>query len=96
MILIIYGSSIILKKHQSKVIKKIDENNITPGDFAIMVSNLPKDKTEVDVKAWIKSNLNGAEIEDISIAYDIKEIVGMINKVDKLKRILLNPRKHSK
>lgn len=66
--------------------KKIDEKVISPGDFAIMVSNIPKSKSESEVKGWIQSLLPEAEIEEINFAYDIKEIVGKIRKLDKLKR----------
>ncbi|CAI2383775.1 unnamed protein product [Moneuplotes crassus] len=92
-IILIYISAVLLKNHQSRVIKKIDENNITPGDFAIMLSNVPKDKTEVEIKIWIKSLLKEVEIENISIAYDIKQLVSKIKQCEKLKKALHNPKK---
>ena len=70
------------------------KNNITPGDFAIMLTNIPKDKTEVDVKMFIRMHLEKAEIEDVNLAYDIREIVKKIRKMDRLKRISLNPEKY--
>jgi len=61
-----------------------------------MVSNVPKDKTEVDVKAWIRGHLKDAQIKDINIAYDIKDIVAKIKKQEKYKKIMLNPKKYYK
>ncbi|EGR27621.1 hypothetical protein IMG5_192990, partial [Ichthyophthirius multifiliis] len=39
--------SIIFRKEQNKLEAQVDENNITPADFSIMVSNIPKNIPKV-------------------------------------------------
>ena len=53
MILAIYVLNMLFRPFQVRVIKKVDELNLTPGDFAVMVSNIPKDKSKEDIKSWI-------------------------------------------
>lgn len=93
MIFLFYISFLLLRNHQSRVIKKVDEDNLTPGDFAIMVSNIPKEKTEKDLKAWLQTHLYNAEIMNINFAYDIRSVISKIRKTDKIKAILADPKK---
>jgi hypothetical protein len=86
MICVFYITIPIFRNIQGRMTKKIDEKVISPGDFAIMVSNIPKTKSEEDVKWWIISLLPEAEIEEINFAYDIKEVVGKIRRIERLKR----------
>ena len=44
MIIIIYILNMIFKPFQVRVIKKVDEINVSPSDFTVMITNLPKNK----------------------------------------------------
>lgn len=44
MVLAIYIFNMIFKPFQIRVIKKVDEINVSPSDFTVMVLNLPKSK----------------------------------------------------
>jgi hypothetical protein len=89
MILTIYILNMLFRLFQVRVIKKVDEGNLTPGDFAVMVSNIPKEKSKEDIKTWIRCHQN-AEICEINLCYDIKEAVDKLRKISKYKAILLN------
>lgn len=83
-IIIIFVMHILFKPIQTKVIKKVDEINITPSDFTIMISNIPLDKTKDDIKEWLLTHQDG-EICDINLCFDIKEPIYKLRKVNKLK-----------
>lgn len=67
MILAIFIMYLIFRPYQVRIIKKVDEINVTAGDFTVMVSNLPKDKTKEQISEWILSHIEGADIKDISL-----------------------------
>jgi len=52
MIFSILIGTIVFKRLQNKRIAKVQENNITPSAFALMVKNLPLNKTKEEVKDW--------------------------------------------
>lgn len=89
MILAIYILNMLFRPFQVRVIKKVDEINLTPGDFAVMVSNIPKNKSKEEIKNWIWSHQT-AEICEINLCYDIKEAIDKLREVNKYKVILLN------
>ncbi|CAI2377353.1 unnamed protein product [Moneuplotes crassus] len=86
---IIYILNIAYKPLQLKVIEKVDEINISPADFAVMVSNIPKDKNKEQIMEWLISQEEG-KICDINLCYDIKEPIQKLKKVEKLKKIVTN------
>ena len=63
MILIFLGS-IVLRYFQQKVISDIDEKNLTPSDFGVMVTGLPLNKTQEEVEEWFKGHF-----EDLEVVY---------------------------
>lgn len=44
-----------LRRRQMKLIKLIDEKNLTPPDFTVYVMNLPINRTEAEVKEWFQA-----------------------------------------
>ena len=88
-ILAIYIMNMVFRTFQVRVIKKVDEINVTPGDFTVMVSNLPRDKSKEEIKQWILEHKNG-NICEINLCYDIKVAVDKLRKINKLKAILVN------
>lgn len=83
-IIIIFLLHILFKPVQVKIIKKVDEINITPSDFTVMISNIPIDKTKDDIKEWLLTHQEG-EICDINLCFDVKEPICKLRKVNKLK-----------
>ncbi|CAI2369250.1 unnamed protein product [Moneuplotes crassus] len=83
---IIFGS-IFLRSSQNQIINEIDEMNITPADFGVMISNIPKDKKEEDLKDWIQLQLDKqVEIVYVSYCYDITQLVKITRKITKLQQ----------
>jgi hypothetical protein len=88
-IIIIFVLHIPYKLFQTKVIKKIDEINITSGDFTVMVSNIPKNKNKDDIKEWLLTHQEGT-ICEINLCFDVSESIYKLRKVTKLKKFVLN------
>jgi hypothetical protein len=88
-IIIIFVLHIPYRLFQTKVIKKIDEINVTSADFTVMVSNIPKDKTIEEIKKWLLDHHEG-EICDINLCLDLSESINKLRKVSKLKKFVLN------
>lgn len=90
--LIIIGS-IILRKLQNKVINDIDEKNLTPADFGVMATNLPLNKTQEEVKEWLKETFKTrGDAEELDVvyvnySYNIKDIVIIVRKLTRLQQI---------
>jgi hypothetical protein len=82
---ILFISSIIYRNIQLRVIKRLDDRNITPSDYTVMATNLPLDKNKEQIKAFLKSHFEDIEIESITLCYDIKDIIASLRKLDKLK-----------
>ena len=93
-ILIIYLCNFFLRNYQRVIVKNIDEMNITPGDFAVMVGHLPYDKNKDDIKEWINSIVSNVEVIQINLAYDISEVVSKLRKLDKFNTIKTNIHQH--
>lgn len=83
-IFILFCLSSIFKQIQIKVVKKIDEENVSPGDFTVMVSNLPKQKSKDEIKEWLLQHQEG-EICGINLCYDLKDSIEKIERITKLK-----------
>ena len=80
-IFVILFGSIILRRIQNKVINDIDEGNLTPSDYWVMVTGLPLDKTQEEVSKYFKSISPGIEIVYVNYWYKIKEIVDASRKL---------------
>ena len=83
---ILFGS-IILRRIQNKVINDIDEANLTPSDYWVMITNLPKDKTQEETKEYLEKVSPGIEIVYINYCYKIKEIVDISRKLMNLQNM---------
>ena len=62
MILTIYILNMLFRPFQIRVIKEVDEMNITPGDFTVMMTNIPRDKNKEQISEWILDHAKDANI----------------------------------
>ena len=76
---------VFMRRQLLKIEDKIDETMVTPSDYAIMVTNLPKNESEDEVKKYFKDILPECEIEYINYAYKIDKIV----KLQRLQRLFM-------
>jgi hypothetical protein len=61
--------------------KDLEKDLISSSDFAIYLSNLPKDKNEKDIENFLKERINiEFKIEKVNFTYDINELVTLIRK----------------
>jgi hypothetical protein len=61
--------------------KDLEKDLISSSDFAIYLSNLPKDKNEKDIENFLKERINiEFKIEKVNFTYDINELVTLIKK----------------
>lgn len=74
-IIFMYIYVIILRCWIQRLEKKIDEENITPSDFAVMVTGLPVCKSEEFKEHLEKKTLDGIEVQYINFAYKIDDYV---------------------
>ena len=81
LLILIYLGSIVLRCYQEKLINEIDEKNLTPSDFGVMVTGLPRHKTQEEVKDWFKSHFEDLEIVYVSFWYDIDDMVRVARRV---------------
>ncbi|CAI2378511.1 unnamed protein product [Moneuplotes crassus] len=79
-IFVIGIASIFLRKSQNTIIREVDEQNITPSDFGIMISNIPKDKRPDELRKWLEAKVPGIEIVYVNYCYDITELVEVTRK----------------
>ena len=89
-ILIVYILNFLFRNYQRSIVRKIDELNVTPGDFAVMVNNLPYDKTKNDILNWINEIDPDLIISEINLCYDIKKVIYKIRKLYRLNKIKSN------
>lgn len=54
MIISIILGSMFLRHYQKKVANEIDESNITPSDYGLMVTGIPLNKTQQEVVEFFK------------------------------------------
>ncbi|EAR90379.2 transmembrane protein, putative (macronuclear) [Tetrahymena thermophila SB210] len=80
-------ASVILRKQMSTMSKQINIDNITAGDFTVMVTNLQIGTTEqqlVDyIKSWTK-NYGEIQIIKVNFAYDISNYIKIKRKHQEL------------
>jgi hypothetical protein len=60
-----------LRNRQNALTVKIDEENITPSDFAIFAWHLPSNKNEEEVKEYFESLSEQTKVVYVNFAYDI-------------------------
>ena len=66
---------VFMRRQLLKIEDSIDETLITPSDYAVMVTNLPKDVEADEVKKYLKDTVPELEIEYVNYAYKIDKIV---------------------
>jgi hypothetical protein len=87
MIIVIIIGSIVLRQIQNKLIGEIDEKNVTPADFGVMVTHLPLNKTQEEVKEWLRGFYTDLDVVYVNYCYDIKEIVRIVRKLTRLQQL---------
>ena len=68
------------RKEMLTIEGRIDQQNLTPNDFAIMVKNIPQNKTPDELKEHFLSILPELEIQYVSYTYKITEMMEILNK----------------
>lgn len=63
------------------------KNNLTPSDFGVMVTNLPVNKNQDEVKAWFSEFFPQMEIVYVNFCYNITRIVRVVRKLTNLQQI---------
>ena len=58
----------------------IDENNLTPSDFTVMVFNLPLNVTKDELKQWLENEHGLDRIMNIVYCYDINHVINKIKQ----------------
>lgn len=83
MIITIIIGSMILRHFQRKVADDIDEGNITPSDYGLMVTGIPLNKTQADVVQYFKGFFPDIDIVYVNYCYNVKDIVKAIREMTK-------------
>jgi hypothetical protein len=68
--------------------RKLDEQTIKPSDFWVMISNIPKETTLIELDEYLKETFQATKIEKVIFSYEIYEIVENIRKKQKLKNLI--------
>ena len=55
---------------------------MTPSDFTLYVKNIPKDKTEDEIKQFIEQRVPGAVVAKINLSYDIEKMTDLLREFD--------------
>lgn len=74
-------------KHRHKSVEiRLDNDNVSPSDYTIQVSELPATEKEEDIKKFFESCLPNRSIviSKISLAYFVEDYVGLIRRKDAL------------
>ena len=77
---LLFGS-IILRRIQNKAISQLNEENVTPSDFWVMITGIPLDKEDKDVIEYFKTIDPDIEIVYVNYWYKIKQIVKASRKI---------------
>ena len=89
-IFIVYILNFFFRNYQRNIVHNIDEKNLTPGDFAILADDLPRDKNKEDIRRWISTIDEDVEVIEINQAFDISEVIYKLRKLDKFNKIKTN------
>lgn len=71
----------IFKNRLNNEQKVIDIETETASDFSIMATYLPRNADEEDIKSFFEKEYRGTEVSEISMGYDIEELL----KLEKMK-----------
>ncbi|CAI2378713.1 unnamed protein product [Moneuplotes crassus] len=86
-IFVISIASIFLRESQNTIIREVDEQNITPSDFGVMISNIPKDKRPDELRKWLEAKVPEIEIMYVNYCYDITELVKVTRKLTSMLQV---------
>lgn len=89
-IIILLIHSICLRKQLVKMAHSLDERQVSPSDFALLVRNIPKDMTKEKLKELVESRFSTGTVKVayINLCYDIQDMVklnGIITELVKQK-----------
>lgn len=73
----------VFKNRLSNENKIIDIESDTAADFSIMVTYLPKTANENDIKTFFEKEFEGVEISEISLGYDVENLLKLREKETK-------------
>ena len=82
LLLLIY--SVIMRRQLLKIEDRIDEQNITPSDFGVFITNIPIKKSKDEFEEHMKKIIPHTEIAYINYCYTIEEYVKLIRKEQRL------------
>ena len=88
--IICYFLLAIFKNRLSNESKVIDIETDSASDFSLMVTYLPNDASESDIKEYFETKFPGVSVAEISMGYDI----GILLKMEKAKDILYDKLVH--
>lgn len=83
MIATIIVGSMILRRKQRKFTYQINERNVTPSDYGLMVTGIPINKSQDDVINFFKKIFKDIDIVYINYCYDVKDKVKLARKIAK-------------
>lgn len=89
-IVLMYILLAIFKNRLSNEHKVIDIETDTAADFSIMVTYLPKTANENDIKTFFEKEFEGVEISEISLGYDVENLLKIEGERDKIQQKLVN------
>lgn len=68
------------------MINYVDEENITPADYGVMLKNLPRHKSPDELKVWLSSLIPGIEVVYVNYCYNIRNLVKVVRKLTALQQ----------
>ena len=86
MIISIILGSMFLRHYQKKVANEIDESNITPSDYGLMVTGIPLNKTQQEVVEFFKGLYPDLDVVYVNYCYDVKDIVREVRRLTDLQQ----------
>ena len=74
----------IFQMYQMKV---LDESQITPSDFTVLVNNIPIDKSEEEVKEYVTQKLGYDDVKEVIFCYNISRVIKLIRSMKKAQQV---------
>ena len=72
--LLVLIANVFYRRYQYKIEIRIDENNITPSDFTLQVTNIPRVNPE-ELLRYFKERFPFIEFMKVNYCYNISTIV---------------------
>ena len=76
--------------------EQIDKDEKSPSDYTLLVSNLPQNVTEEEVKDWMTERMRNKgkeiEIKKVNLCYSTSKLMKLIYKWRKLAFMIIPPK----